>query len=62
MKIEEQVCSLEPSRKLEELGVKQESQYWWVSENGEDFFLSNEMWRVVGDWVPEQEGASPDSC
>lgn len=29
MKLENQVTSLEPSKKLKELGVKQESLWWW---------------------------------
>lgn len=38
MKLENQVVSLEIAKKLKELGVKQESLFWWVldgvSENG----------------------------
>ena len=34
MKIESQVCSLELAKKLKELGVKQESLYYWC-ENSE---------------------------
>jgi hypothetical protein len=30
MKLEEQVCSLELAKTLKELGVKQESAFWWV--------------------------------
>lgn len=29
MKLEQQVCSLELAKKLKELGVKQESLFWW---------------------------------
>lgn len=29
MKIEDQVCSLELAKKLKDLGVKQESLFWW---------------------------------
>jgi len=34
MKIEKQVTSLEPSKKLEEAGVKQESVWCWCNHNG----------------------------
>ena len=32
MKLEDQVCSLELSRKLKELGVKQEALFFWVDD------------------------------
>jgi hypothetical protein len=35
MKIEDQVCSLELAKRLKELGVKQESLFWWDTENEE---------------------------
>ena len=31
MKLEQQVCSLELAQKLKELGVKQESLFWWLN-------------------------------
>jgi hypothetical protein len=34
MKLEEQVCNLELSSKLKELGVKQESLFYWVNVDG----------------------------
>lgn len=34
MKIENQVCSLDMSKQLKELGVKQESYFWWVNGHG----------------------------
>jgi hypothetical protein len=34
MKLEDEVCSLEPSKRLRELGVKQESYFfWWPSKS-----------------------------
>ncbi len=30
MKFEEQVCSLQIAKKLKELGVRQESLFWWL--------------------------------
>lgn len=36
MKLEQQVCSLELAKRLKELGVKQESLFWWLhAENGD---------------------------
>ena len=32
MKLENQVCSLELAKKLKELGVKQESLFWWCKD------------------------------
>lgn len=32
MKLEDQVCSLELAKKLKELGVKQDSLFWWAGE------------------------------
>jgi hypothetical protein len=34
MKLDEQVCSLELAKKLKELGVKQDSLFWWVNGHG----------------------------
>lgn len=34
MQIEQQVTSLETSKKLKELGVKQESYFWWINTAG----------------------------
>jgi hypothetical protein len=41
MKLEQQVCSLDLSRKLKELGAKQESLFWWNwGDFGESSILS----------------------
>jgi hypothetical protein len=42
MKIEDQVCSLELSKKLKELGIKQESLFRWISNN-----INNEYYELV---------------
>jgi len=40
MKLEDQVCSLELAKRLKELGVKQNSQwYWWEKDNGSKEFV-----------------------
>jgi hypothetical protein len=44
--LEKQVCSLELCRRLKELGVKQESVFWWVVEDG-GYTLIPE-WQSVG--------------
>jgi hypothetical protein len=36
MKLEEQVTSLELSKKLKELGIKQNSLFWWSREHQKD--------------------------
>jgi hypothetical protein len=33
MKLEDQVCALEYAKKLKELGVKQESLFYWIKED-----------------------------
>ena len=37
MKIDDQVCSLEISRRLKELGVKQDSVFWWTLDHKADW-------------------------
>ena len=39
MKLENQVVSLELAKKLKELGVKQESLFYWTELNGEPFLM-----------------------
>ena len=42
MKFENQVCSLELAQKLKELGVPQESYFFWISNDGEtEWFVRN---------------------
>lgn len=40
MKLEKQVCSLELAKRLMELGVRQDSLWWWVKLNSEGY------WRI----------------
>ena len=35
MKLQDQVCNLELAKKLKELGVKQESLFWWARDHDE---------------------------
>ena len=42
MKLEDQVCSLELAKRLKELGVKQDSLFWykrWIPEKGSTYFM-----------------------
>lgn len=39
MKLEDQVCSLELAKRIKELGVKQESQFYWFKNNIEGYPL-----------------------
>ena len=43
MKLEQQVCSLELAKKLKELGVKQESLWWWQKQNHTDTWNIEDM-------------------
>ena len=37
MKLEEQVCSLDLAKRLKELGIKQDTQFYWHHYNGKDY-------------------------
>ena len=41
MKLEEQCCSLESARRLKELGVKQDSFFYWYKDGFGDYLLGN---------------------
>ena len=66
MKLENQVVSLELAKKLKELGVKQESLFWWVKEYGYSIMdgantIDTEEWGVVyadnlNDTISKQKG------
>lgn len=43
MKLEQQVCSLELAKRLKELGVKQDSAFYWVSFEAHDYILNQEV-------------------
>jgi len=42
MQLESQVCSLELAKRLKELGVRQESYFYWSTDNGDKFFVDSE--------------------
>jgi len=42
MKLEQQVSSLQLSKKLKELGVEQDSLFWWIEGTNGDFSLEAE--------------------
>lgn len=60
MKLEMQVANLELSKRLKELGVKQESLYWWVKGShqygyeGERYFKVDDGF-VLSDWKPDSD-------
>lgn len=43
MKIEDQVCSLELAKKLKELGIRQESLWYWSYQS----FITGYEWRIT---------------
>lgn len=53
MKLEYQVCSLELAKKLKELGVKQDSLFYWVVDNTHDVikicFKNEDLYQISDD-------------
>lgn len=47
MKLEEQVCSLELAKRLQELGAKQESYLFWKTDEGSEPYLVAENSRYM---------------
>lgn len=62
MELSNQVCSLELAKQLKELGVKQESLFYWAKDGGiADWEIksANELKEIVGDgWTWLEEGLS----
>ncbi len=64
MKLEQQVVSLELAKKLKELGVKQESLYWWTSADNKTPILrgwmndyeTNSRWTVYSAFTVAELG------
>ena len=52
MKLENQVCGLDLAKRLKELGVKQESLFWWVDAY-ENYKITSEAYNE--DWVVRSE-------
>ena len=54
MNLEEQVCNLELSKKLKELGVKQESQFYWVEGEKEHYLCMkrNTIYYDINNLIP----------
>lgn len=49
MKLEQQVCSLELAKKLKELGVKQESVFWWRNDYPNNPGKYPDTWYIIPD-------------
>jgi len=49
MKLEDQVCSLELAKQLNELGVKQESLFYWWNSEGKEYV--SDQYRMNDSWV-----------
>jgi len=47
MELEDIVCSLEPSMELEELGIKQDSEFYWLKSFDSKYYLQNKYIAVA---------------
>jgi hypothetical protein len=56
MEIEEQVCSFGLARRLKELGVKQESLWWWTLDMDVWKLLDNDQFNFIAKQVSEKKG------
>lgn len=43
MKLKELVCSLEPSKELEKLGMNQDSYFWWYHKRGQRWHIIDNL-------------------
>lgn len=62
MKLEQQVCNLEISKRLKELGVKQESLFWWSKWNGtKQISREYSLW-MIGQQTTDEANDSTYFC
>ena len=47
MKLEQKVCSLELSKKLKELGIRQDSTFSWAKNVDGNFYAESKEWKLI---------------